>query len=191
MAGQPCSLLTKKQEYARTECLGVASVITFGCSHTSSLDLGMTLIEGYVHGDANIRLGPLKRWLPMNHRELPELLGSNSRRYCPKENNTTNDTHRIPLFEIFSTKPCENGQWTVNGFGWITSETATNPHIKTMNMQASGFLRATVRLPPGKKLEDVLEDQNTRQTTSMQAASYIAYSRSDALGPDSEHRRAV
>ena len=38
------------------------------------IGLGMTLVEGYVHGDANIRLGSLKRWLPMNHRELPELL---------------------------------------------------------------------------------------------------------------------
>ena len=27
-----------------------------------------------MHGDANIWLGSLKRWLPMNHRELPELL---------------------------------------------------------------------------------------------------------------------
>ena len=56
------------------ECLGVASVITFACSHISRSDFEMTLIEGYVHGDANIRLGSLKRWLPMNHRELPELL---------------------------------------------------------------------------------------------------------------------
>ena len=33
----------------------------------------MTLIEGYVHGNANILLGWLKRWLPLNYRELPEL----------------------------------------------------------------------------------------------------------------------
>ena len=63
----PCSLLTE-------ECLGVASVITFACSHISRLDFEMTLIEGYVHGNANILLGSLKRWLPMNHQELPELL---------------------------------------------------------------------------------------------------------------------
>ena len=56
------------------ECLGVASVITFACSHISRSDLGMILVEGCVHGNANIRLGSLKRWLPMNHRGLPELL---------------------------------------------------------------------------------------------------------------------
>ena len=41
-------------------------------------------------------------------------------------------------------------------------------------MQTRGFLRARVRfkLPPGRKFEDVLEDQKTRQTTSMQAVSY-------------------
>ena len=43
------------------------------CSHISRSDLGMTLIEGYVHGNANILLGWLKRWLPLNYRELPEL----------------------------------------------------------------------------------------------------------------------
>ena len=26
-----------------------------------------TLVEGYVHGNANILLGSLKRWLPMNY----------------------------------------------------------------------------------------------------------------------------
>ena len=34
----------------------------------------MILVKGYVHGDANTRLSSLKQWLPMNHRELPELL---------------------------------------------------------------------------------------------------------------------
>ena len=29
---------------------------------------------GYVDGDENIRLSLLKRWLPMNHPDLPELL---------------------------------------------------------------------------------------------------------------------
>ena len=85
---QPCSLLTKKQEYAMTictvhvhdffrakarlepdkswkdvldsrknrqeECLGVASVITFACSHISRSFLEMTLFDSYVHGNANI-----------------------------------------------------------------------------------------------------------------------------------------
>ena len=39
------------------ECLGVASVITFACSHISRSFLEMTLFDSYVHGNANIRLG--------------------------------------------------------------------------------------------------------------------------------------
>ena len=107
------------------------------------------------------------------------------------ENNTTNDKHSIPLFEIFSTKPRENG----NGFGWITLETAKSPHIKTMNMQTRRFCerRFACHLPgtwSKIQLEDHL-DQKARQTTSLQAASYIAYECSHALGPDSEHPQAV
>ena len=57
------------------ECLGVVSVIYFCiCSHISRSDLGKTLVEGYVHTNANIWLGSLRHWLPMNHQELPELL---------------------------------------------------------------------------------------------------------------------
>ena len=64
------------RENRQEECLGVASAITFACSHRdiSRTDLGITLIEGCVHGNANIRLQIFKRWLPMNHRELPKLL---------------------------------------------------------------------------------------------------------------------
>ena len=32
------------------------------------------LVKGYVHGDEQIRLGCLNRWLPMNHAVFPELL---------------------------------------------------------------------------------------------------------------------
>ena len=38
------------------ECLGVASVIILHAPHISRLELGMTLIDGYVHGNVNIRL---------------------------------------------------------------------------------------------------------------------------------------
>ena len=79
------------------ECLGVASVITFACSHISRSDFEMTLIEGYVHGDANIRLGSLKRWLPMNHRELPELLEIEFEAILPgrKQHDQRNKQHPI------------------------------------------------------------------------------------------------
>ena len=49
------------------------------------------------------------------------------RLYCQEEKNTTNDKHSIPLFEIFSRKPREDGRWMVKGFGWITFKTAENP----------------------------------------------------------------
>ena len=65
------------------------------------------------------------------------------------------------------------------------------PAHKNNEYASTWFLRATVRLPPGRKFEDVLEVQKTRQTTSLQAASYIAYACSDASRPDSEHRRPV
>ena len=79
------------------ECLGVASVITFACSHISRLDLGMILIEGYVHGYANILFGSLKRWLPMNHRELPELLEIEFEAILPgrKQHDQRNKQHPI------------------------------------------------------------------------------------------------
>ena len=44
---------------SQEECLGVASVITFAFSHISRSDLGMILVEGCVHGNANIQLGSL------------------------------------------------------------------------------------------------------------------------------------
>ena len=68
------------------------------------------------------------------------------------------------------------------------SEIAKKLHIKAMNMQTKAFC-ATVGLPFSRKFEDVLKDQKTRQT-SLQAASYIAYACSNALGPDSKHRAA-
>ena len=46
----------------------------FACSYISWFPYWIWLVEGYVHGYANIQLGSLKHWLPMNHRELPELL---------------------------------------------------------------------------------------------------------------------
>ena len=72
------------------------------------------------------------------------------------------------------------------GLRWKKRRTRTNHEYAS-----TWFLRATLRLPPGRKFEDVLEDQKTRQTTSLQAASYIAFACSDALGPDSENRRPV
>ena len=83
------------------ECLGVASVITFACSHISRSDFEMTLIEGYVHGDANIRLGSLKRWLPMNHLELPELLEIKFEAILPGRNQHDQRYTQHPIIRNF------------------------------------------------------------------------------------------
>ena len=63
------------RENRQKECIDAASDITFACYDIiAGPDLGTTSIEGYVHGDVPIRLGLLKRWLPINHPDLPELL---------------------------------------------------------------------------------------------------------------------
>ena len=51
-----------------------ATIVTDIARPAQILDLGTTLIEGYLHGDVPIKLSQLKRWLPMNHSELPKLL---------------------------------------------------------------------------------------------------------------------
>ena len=170
------------------ECLGVASVITFACSHISRSDFEMTLIEGYVHGDANIRLGSLKRWLPMNHRELPELLEIEFEAILPGRNQHDQRYTQHPIIRNFLDETVR--EWSVDGKRiWVDYVgNSKEPAHKNHEYASTWFLRATVRLPPGRKFEDVLEDQKTRQTTSLQAASYIAYACTDALGPDSEHR---
>ena len=170
------------------ECLGVASVITFACSHISRSDFEMTLIEGYVHGDANIRLGSLKRWLPMNHRELPELLEIKFEAILPGRNQHDQRYTQHPIIRNFLDETVR--EWSVDGKRIRVDYVGNSeePAHKNHEYASTWFLRATVRLPPGRKFEDVLEDQKTRQTTSLQAASYIAYACTDALGPDSEHR---
>ena len=95
------------------------------------------------------------------------------------------------------------------------------PAHKNHEYANTWFLRATVRLPPARKseiwrcagrLKDTPDNvvascvlyrirmlrcirarlrAPARSPTSLQAVSYIAYACSDALGPDSEHRRAV
>ena len=73
----------------------------------------MTLIEGYVHGDANIRLGSLKRWLPMNHRELPELLEIEFEAILPgrKQHDQRNKQH--PIIRNFLDETVR--EWSVDG----------------------------------------------------------------------------
>ena len=59
------------------------------------------LVEGYVHGNANILLGSLKRWLPMNYWELPELLEIEFKAIARKK--TTRPTiHKASHYSKFS-----------------------------------------------------------------------------------------
>ena len=71
------------QNNRQNECLGVAFVIKFASSDIARPDSGTFQVEGYVHDDEKIRL---KRWQPMNHSDLSELLQTSSphpsRRRC-------------------------------------------------------------------------------------------------------------
>ena len=89
------------RENRQKECIGVASVIsrliTFACSDFAGPDSGPILVEGYVHGNEPIRLGSLKRGLPMNHAALPKLLEITFEAIS-EHNSTTDDTESIPPF---------------------------------------------------------------------------------------------
>ena len=66
--------MLQSRENCQKEWISVASVITFACSDFARPDSGSISIEGYVHGNEHICLGSLKRWLPMNHTDIPKLL---------------------------------------------------------------------------------------------------------------------
>ena len=141
---------------------------------------------------ANIRLGLLKRWLPINHRKLPELLKIEFEAILPgrKQHDQRYIQHLIIRIFLYVRERSVAGK-RIRRLLEIRvsySEIAKKLHIKAMNMQTKAFC-ATVGLPFSRKFEDVLKDQKTRQT-SLQAASYIAYACSNALGPDSKHRAA-
>ena len=64
-----------------------------------------------LHGNANIRLGSLKRWLPMNHLELPELLEIKFEAILPGRNQ--HDQRYTPHYSKFSRRNSERmvGGW--------------------------------------------------------------------------------
>ena len=90
-------------------------LVTFACSHISRSDLGMTLVEGYVHGDANIRLGSLKRWLPMNHQKLSELLEIEFEAMLPGRKQHDQRYSRIHTAPDYSKFSRQNRETTVGG----------------------------------------------------------------------------
>ena len=68
--------------------------------------LGNDLVEGYVHSDANILFGSLKRWLPKNHWELPELLEIEFEAILPGRKQLDQRYTKHPVIrKNFSTKP--------------------------------------------------------------------------------------
>ena len=99
---------------------------------------------------------------------------------------STRPTIHTPLFEIFSTKQWKNGWWMVNRFGWIMLETAKNPHIKTINMQARVFA-CDCSLATWSKIRRCAG--SPKDTPDNVVASCVFYSirMLRSLGPDSEH----
>ena len=57
---------------ARKYALALPQSLCFACSDFTRQDLESTLVESYVQGQEHVLLGSLKRWLPMNHADLPE-----------------------------------------------------------------------------------------------------------------------
>ena len=80
----------------KMNALALLFVIKFASSDTDS---GTTPVEGYVHDYEKIRL---KRWLPMNHSDLPELLQTSSpdpyrRRRCGRRRLQHTHARRTPI----------------------------------------------------------------------------------------------
>ena len=157
-------VLNRRENLNRQEeSLGVASVIIWEWPWSS-------MVEGYVHGDANILLGSLKRWLPMNHRQLPELLEIElPRRKQHDQRYTQNPIIWKFLDETVRELSVDGKRIRMDYVG-----DSNEPAHKNHEYASTWFLRATIRVPPGRIFEDVLGDQTTRQTTSLQAASLQA-----------------
>ena len=164
------------------ECLGVASVITFACSHIDGPD-SITSVEGYVHSDENIQLGSLRRWLPINHSELPELVDISFEAILPGRNEQDQQYTKHPTILKFlaetTTTPSDTSKRLRVDFCGSSGE----PEDANLERGKTWFLRARVRVSAGWNFADVLKDHEDRQATRLRAASYIAF----ACSPDSDH----
>ena len=155
------------------ECMDAASDITFACYDIiTGPDLGTTSIEGYVHGDVPIRLGSLKRWLPIKHPDLPELLEIAFEAILPgrKPHNQRYTKHPtiLKFLTETTTMPSDTSKRLRVDFCGTSEELVHENHERANTW----FLRAKVG---SRNFADVLKDREQRQATSLQAASYIAY----------------
>ena len=74
----------------------------------NDLDQGLCAL----HGNANIRLGLLKRWLPMNHQELPELLEIEFEAILPGRNEHDQRYTQHPIIRNFLDETVR--EWSVD-----------------------------------------------------------------------------
>ena len=92
------------RENLQNKRVGVASVITYASSDTNRPVSGTTSVKGYVCGNKNIQIDTPKRWLPMNHSDLPKLLQISFNVILPGKTvqklSTTNDIQSIHYSKI-------------------------------------------------------------------------------------------
>ena len=169
------------------KCIGFTTVITFACADMFGPDLGTTSIEGYVHGDKNIRLDSLKLWLPINCPDLSELLAISFEAMVPGRNQHDQLYTKHPIIQKFlaetTTTPSDTSKRLRVDFCGSIKERA-HDNLEQAN---TWFLRARVCLSAGQNFAEVLKGIEQRRVTSLQAATYIAY----ACSPESERPNTV
>ena len=118
----------------------------------------------------------------MNHADLPEVLEITFEAILPGRQQHHRRYTKYPTGLKFlaetTTMPSDIGKLLRVDFCGSSEEPDCENHERA-NML---FCRAKVRLSAGRNFADMLKDQEQRQATSLQAASYIAY----ACSPDSD-----
>ena len=154
------------------KCFGIASVITFACSHIDGPDSGLTSIKGYVyilqwqymplHGDENIRLSSLKTpWIsqdPVQGDIIARKTSAQPRIYC------------LSLWD--NDDVVEHQQKALRGF-LLEAFCWSSEGPKHANLEQAKFL--VFANEACRNFADVLKDHEEHQATSLQLASYIEY----------------
>ena len=101
----------------------------------------------------------------MNHLELPELLEIEFEAILPGRNQHDQRYTQHPIIRNFLDETVR--EWSVDGKRIRVDYVGNSeePAHKNHEYASTWFLRATVRLPPGRKFEDVL-DFSGRATNS-------------------------
>ena len=145
--------MLQSRENCQKEWISVASVITFACSDFARPDSGSISIEGYVHGNEHICLGSLKRWLPMNHTDIPKLLEITFEaiflgRQQHDQRYTKHPTILKFLAETTTIQSDTSKRLRVDFYG-SSEEPYRENHVRANTW----FLRAKVRLSAGRGLQ--------------------------------------